>query len=397
MKKIQYLYSLLSMCLIALCFQSCDKGVLDIDKVQEHLDVQASSSEIVLDGENLKDDIITFNWEEARAMSDDYIVSYTTKLDVVGNNFGSSTTILSYEDDGVFSRSFTSEQIQNWANEKWKLPVNQPFTLQFRVVAQWEGGPTFEAPEVRTITVQVQPIKTVVFEANNVFLGGSAVPGMTRVEINKTLENESQYAYFLDLEAGDLEIPVEFNGATNYICPTSLDGSLEDSVAVAVNMLENPIPWKIEKAGKYRIVVNMQKATVTIYSPDKALNPAVVQWTLDGIMQTTTVNDIWEYGEPTGWAWREGNWKQSAADPQLFVYTGPALNGRTKFGVYPINQSYVYTGNNTASNTSVSHGTTYDLIGGYAANERNAYFSLPSGTNFIVLDIRNKTMLANKK
>ena len=36
-------------------------------------------------------------------------------------------------------RSYTSEQINNWANERWKVPVNKTFTLAFRVIAEYAG------------------------------------------------------------------------------------------------------------------------------------------------------------------------------------------------------------------------------------------------------------------
>ena len=396
MKKIIYLYRILTFSAIVCGLNACNYEIVDIDKVPETMTLQASSTEIALDVDRLTEDIITFTWEAARSTSEDHVVTYTTKLDVMGNNFGSSTAIMHYEDDGVFSRSFTSEQLQNWANEKWKLPVNTPFTLEFRVTAQWEGGPTFEAPEVKTVTVRVQPIRTIVFDADKVFLDGSAVQE-SKVELGTTVENDNVYAQVLHFEPGELIIPIEYNGETNYISPTDNDGTLKDGETINVVVRENPVSWKIENTGEYRVVIDMQKATVTIYSPAKALQPAVVQWTLDGAMQTTIVNDLWEYGEPTGWNWRGGNWTQSIADPQIFVYSGPAINGRTKFGVHPTNQSYVYTGNNSSANTPVTHGTTYDVFSGYSANERNAYFSLPSGTNYIILDIRNKTMVATRR
>lgn len=397
MKRINNLYKIGLLSFLTLWLHACSYEIQDIDKVEEHLELQASSMDITLDADHLTDDIITFTWKPARPVLNDHIILYTSKLDVVGNNFGSSTAIMNYEDDGIFSRSFTSEQIQNWANQKWKLPVNTPFTLEFRIVAQWEGGATFESPEVRTVRVNVQPIKTIVFDADKVFLDGTAVPGISKLEMGTTVENGDIYAHLLQLEKGELQIPIEFNGETNYISPADGDGTLKDGESIDVVVRENPVSWKIENPGEYRIVVNMQKATATIYSPSKALQPAVVEWMLDGNLQTTVVNDLWEYGEPTGWSWRGGNWTQSTADPQVFVYAGPAINGRTKFGVAPHNQSYVYTGNNTSTDTPVTHGTTYNVFSGYSANERNAYFRLPSGTNFIILDIRNKTMVASQR
>jgi len=404
MKRVKDIYKILPLLFSLLCLYACDDNeIKDIEKVHEFLELTASSADIALDENNLTEDIITFKWTEARQMSDDYVVSYTTKLDLVGNNFGSGTAILTYEDDGVFSRSFTSEQLNNWANEKWKLKVNQPFTLEFRVVAEWTGGPTFEAPEVRTVRVNVTPIKVEVFEADNMFIAGSAVNDTgEKVQMTKTVENESQYAWYGNLEAGELQIPVELNGDTYYIIPTDGEGTLQDGEAESVKMQEAPISWNIPADGEYRIVVNMEKATITIYSPARALQPAVVQWMLDGVMQTTTVEKLWRYGSD-GWAWKEINFVPSLADPQIFTYSGAAINGRTKFGVHPVNVSYVYTGNSAGQDTPVTHGNSYDLVGGYGGggssptNERNSYFSIPSGTNFIILDIRNSKAFFDKR
>lgn len=391
MKKIKYLYKTLLILFAMLCLNACEYEIQDIDKVQEFLEVKASSTDITLDENTLTDDVLTFTWTPARQMSDDYVISYTTKLDIVGNNFGGSTTIMTYEDDGTFSKSFTYEQINNWANEKWKIKVNQPFTLEFRVVAQWEGGPTFEAPEVRTIRVNVEPIKVIIFDADKMFISGSAATG-EKIEMTKTLENQSQYAWVGNLIPGELQIPVELDGSTYYIVPKEGDGTLHDGEVETVKMEETPVSWNIETAGEYRVVVNMAKSVITIYSPAKALKPAVVTWPLDGVTQTTTVTKLWRYGSD-GWAWKEINFVPSLADPQIFVYSGTAISGRTKFGVAAVNVAYVYTGNKSGADTTVTLGSSYDLYSGYGGsgtdNPRNSYFSIPSGTNYIILDTRN--------
>ncbi|SBW01680.1 conserved exported hypothetical protein [uncultured Dysgonomonas sp.] len=401
MKRVKFLYKTLPLLFTVFCLNACDDNeIQDIPKVQEKLELTASSIDITLDENNLTDDIITFDWTEARAVpGDDYVVSYTTKLDLVGNNFGTSTAILTYEDDGVFSKSFTSEQLNNWAKEKWKTRVNQPFTLEFRVVAQWEGGSEFEAPEVRTIRVNVQPIKVEVFAADKMFVAGSATQSGDPIQMTKTLENESQYAWLGNLVAGDLQIPVELEGYTYYIVPKTGDGTVQDGVGETVKMQEAPVSWHIETPGEYRVVVNMKNSTITIYSPEKALKPAVVTWPLDGVTQTTTVTKLWRYGSD-GWAWKEINFVPSVADPQILVYSGAAISGRTKFGVAAVNVSYVYTGNKTGVDTSVAAATTYDLVSGYGGsgsdNPRNSYFSIPSGINFIVVDIRNMKIFFDK-
>ncbi len=274
MKKV--IYKALSLLFVGFCLTACDNDIKDIDKVEEKLTLTASAESIALDAANMQKEIITFTWTEARDVPGDHLVSYTTKLDIVGNNFGSSTAILTYEDDGVFSRSFTSEQLNNWANDKWKLKVNKTFTLEFRVIAQWEGGATFEAPEVRTVTVDVQPIKVEVFGADNMYIDGSAVSDKT--EMVQTVENESQYAWLGDLSAGDLQIPVELEGETYYIVPEDGNGTVKAGEPRQVKMQETPISWNIPADGEYRIVVNMDQTTITTYTPDKPLAPAIVEW-----------------------------------------------------------------------------------------------------------------------
>jgi len=407
MKRNKYLYKIMPLVLLIIGLVACKKGINDIGKVQEQLAIMPSAESIVLDENNLSKNIITFNWKPARPQSDDHLVSYTTKLDVVGNNFGSSTAIMNYEDEGTFSRSFTSEQLQNWASQKWGIPNNKAFTLEFRVVAQWEGGATFEAPEVRTVQIKVTPIKAVVFDADKIFLSGSAVPGINKVEMTKTFENLNQYAYLLNLQPGDLQIPVDYKGATNYIASADANTALQDGSAVAIKTRETAFSWKIETAGLYRVVVNMQKATATIYSPLQALTPKVVNWTGDGsVAQTTTITDLWMHGAINSFGTPlKMECRVSLADPQILVYTGARV-GKTKFIVYGgtdnnKNLAYAFSAplsaTNTAQDLTLVQGTVATLSGGSTSAQRNSYYTIPSGTNVLVLDLRNMTILAEKR
>lgn len=407
MKSIKYLYKIVPLLLTVLCLNACSYEVMDIDKVEEHLELEASAADIILDGDHITDDIITFNWSKARELSNDYIVSYTTKLDVVGNNFGSSTVILNYEDSGVYSKSFTSEQLQNWANQKWGLVANKPFTVEFRVIAEFEGGETFEVAEVRTITVNVQPIKTVVFDADNVYLDGTAVPGLSSVEMSKTIENENQYAYVLNLQAGELQIPVEFNGETNYIRPADGKATLQDGEAVEIIMRDTPFSWNIVTPGEYRIVVNMKKATVAIYSPATALMPKSVVWNNGaGVVTTTEVADLWMHGAINSFGTPiKMNCTVSLADPQILIYTGGKI-GKTKFIVYggtdnDKNLAYAFSCPLTTAGVkqelSLTLGKEDPLSGGFSSAQRNSYYTIPSGANFVVLDLRNMTIIAEKR
>lgn len=407
MKTSDYLYKTLLSLSLVLGLSACKKGINDIDKVEEKMELKVSSANVTLDENNLSKDIVTFSWSPARPQSDDHMVTYTTRLDVVGNNFGTATTIMTYEDDGVYSKSFSSEQLQNWANEKWGIPANKSFTLEFRVVAEWEGGGSFEAPEVRTTRVVVTPIKTVVFDADKVFLGGSAITGINKIEMPKTLENLNQYAFVLNLQPGNLEIPIEFQGATNYVVPTNANNVVQDGEAVPIRLRENPFSFKIETAGEYRVVVNMQKATATIYSPATALTPRVVSWNGDGgVAQNTTVTELYMHGAINNWGTPiKMDMKVSLADPQILVYTGGRV-GKAKFIVYGgsdnnKNLSYAFVGPLTAAglrqDQNLVLGTAMTLAGGSSGEHRNSYLTIPATTNVLIFDLRNNTILAQKR
>ena len=355
---------------------------------------------------------MTFNWTEARQMPDDYIVSYTTKLDIVGNNFGSSTAIVTSEEDGIFSRSFTSEQLNNWANEKWKLPVNKKFTLEFRIIVEWTGGPTFEVPDVSTVEVEVTPIKVEVFDADKMSLAGSAMNEET--EISKTIENANQYAWLGDFTRGELQIPVQLDGLTYYITPEDGDGTLKDGQPVNVKMQETPISWEIKEPGRYRVVIDMKEKQATIYSPATDMKSLSVTFRPNGAdtnpETTMEVTELWAYGGGTGWGVKKLGCTPSLADPQILVYNGTAIAGDMKFCIaqnfsvdgvdYNQNNVYCFTcplkADGKRQNLSLELNKEAELHGASDGETRNSYYKVPSGTNQIIFDLRHMTIKALK-
>jgi len=413
MKEVKFIYKILPLLFVGILFNACDNDIEDIPKVQEKLELIADSYDIKIDLDNPRETLLTFDWTEARETGEDNLVFYTTKFDVVGNNFGTSTAIINSEDEGVFDRSFTSEQIYYWMTERWKLPLTKPFQLEFRVVVQWEGSSKFEAPEVRTVTINVEAVKEEVPVPEKVTLSGSSLNNAT-IEIEKTIENESKYAALVNLKAGELVIPlvVSTGDKQYYLNPKDGEGTLQDGMPEAVEQQDRRVAWNIPTAGEYRVVVDFENSEVTIYSPEKALEPAVVTWMKGEEEVNTTVTTLWLYGGGTSWQWwpsadKPGTVSVSLADPQILIYQGSALSSGdgVKFAVYGDsdfrNNSYVFTNPLTAGgeqqNLTLELNKLGDLHGGYDRPTRNSYYKLPAGTNFIVFDLRNKTIIAKKQ
>ncbi|NDW10729.1 SusE domain-containing protein [Dysgonomonas sp. 520] len=413
MKRVKFIYKILPLLFVGILLSACDNEIKDIPKVQEKLELKADSYDIVIDLDNPREYILNFEWTAAREAAGDNMVFYTSKLDVVGNNYGTSTAIINAEEDGIFSRSFTSEQLYSWIVDRWKLPLTKPFQLEFRVVAQWEGGSTFEAPEVRNITINVAALKEEVPVPEKVTLSGSALDNAT-IEIEKTLENESKYAVLVNLKPGELVIPLVVSEGDKqyYLNPKDGEGTLQDGKAESVEQQDKRVAWNIETAGEYRVIVDFENSEVTIHSPATALEPAVVTWMKGEEEVQTTVTNLWLFGGGTGWGWwpsaeKPGTISVSLADPQILIYQGTGLSSGdgVKFVVYGDpdfrNVAYAYTNPLTEDgkrqNLSLALDKLGDLHGGYDGETRNSYYKLPAGANFIVFDLRNKTILAKKQ
>ena len=89
----------------------------------------------------------------------------------------------------------------------------------------------------------------------------------------------------------------------------------------------------------------------------------------------------------------------------VLLYTG-GRTGKTKFIVYGENDNnknlaYAFScplsSSGTKQELSLTLGKTADLSGGISSAQRDSYYTIPTGTNFLVLDLRNMTIRAEKK
>lgn len=416
------IFKALPLAVAAIFAASCtwDPNKHDIPAVQEAMVLTASADSVVILEGTMKNEKITFSWTEARQMPDDYYLTYTAKLDVVGNNFGSKTAIVKEYEVGETEVTYSLEQINNWANERWEIPVNQDFYLEFRVIAEWTGGSTFEMPEVKTVRVHVTPIKVIVFNADEVFVAGSVVAVDENLE--KCPENAKIFAWSGELSAGQMEIPVKYQGQTFYLAPADDVKSFRDSTTFSIKMIEEPFTWNIPAKDKYRVVVNMQSATAAMYSSAHDLKPFMTgDWyhsgkEANGIVESMAVTNLYLRGESADWSSQGKDLKLmvSPADPQILVYSGAKLKaGRTDFAVTNafestkedgtkntgnINNAFVFAPLKDISEISGSdwnlgglkENTPFPMQCGSGA-ERGGYFKIPAGITFMVFNLRDMT------
>ena len=295
-----------------------------------------------------------------------------------------------------------------------------------------------------TVNMSKQTVKIVeagaVVEAEQMFLAGTAV-GEEQIEIAQTLENDQLYAWRGELKAGSLYIPLTFEGEQSMAIVPEVadnhdieDGQLATFGQALISKVDRQY-WTIPADGTYRIVLNKEEKTIAIYSAATDLKPLTVPFnnTILGINPwRQEVNVLHMYGGFNGFAYDAGTDEetgkplmycqvkydliQSLANPKVFVYKGDVLPrtkstdnyGKTNAGwVNFCTLRYANNGwfvGSTADAERDKHNGYKEVEAGKIegavvgqSHNRYAYFLIPEGCNYVVVDIENNTVLFDIK
>lgn len=391
--------SLLCFLTLTFFFTACDRNG-NIDVPQDKLLKVTTSSDYIELNENLIDEVaLTLTWTAAREHGEDYTISYLTKLDLSENDF--SDPIRTELEEEIFSVSYTHGELQRLLTSKWYQGVNKEVSMTFRVIGIVDG-PKYVLPEVDDITVRIKTYGPQVIEASGISMNGTSVPGGAR--LSRALENEYVFAYYGQLDAGTINFPINVDGAT-VISPASENTTLPITDAtpmeVRVKEAEKANYWEIPSAGKYRIVVDLEQKTVSIYSETNDIPVMKVIHTSNDT-EAKAITAMYAYGEPTGWGWSDENALiQSIANPNVWIFNAKALSGRTKFGVTKANTSFTFscepTNAETGKDSDIELNKPMKITGGANKGQRDSYFKISSGVNFIVLDLDRMTVTFSVK
>lgn len=393
MKNRHILFAVAGLLSLAACdkggFQGPDRSMYD---VVETMTLEASAQDVVLDAEEVDKVALTFTWTPAREMPDDYLVTYVTFLDVEGNDF--SNAVRQVVDDGVFTKEYTTQELQNLLVEKWNKNYSRAVNMQFKVIAKWEGGEKYVMPEVRTIDFSVRPFRPLTFDADRIFLSGDAMTGTTRKPMGKTPESDYIYAEEVYLRAGEMTIPIEYQGMTSYICPA--DGSVEvpdndqvdskpagtqyNAVVKELKAGATLPAWKIPVEGYWRVIIDIENKTVKFFSPKNRLEPLTVEFAYEGrnpaswILTKTLLAGNYYINSMTGW----DSWKGKAfpfvvskVDPMILIWSGASFNMTdalcVKVAQGPAEVDNIKAGEGTGGEDPVKNGAGMKFISKVAA------------------------------
>lgn len=281
-----------------------------------------------------------------------------------------------------------------------------------------------------------------VLEIGNLYLAGSAVSSEEDVEVTQTLENESLYAFYGELQAGSLYLPIQYGDSRQYAIAPYLEGeqAIDDGVEMDLKQVNTEVAaggryWTIPEAGTYRIVVDAENKKITIYSADTDKTSKVVgPWNANATFGDSA-HEEYTSSFKTLWMWGTFNGKglnskyvltQSLANPHLYVYKGSNLPRQTTTDYFSKetvqasvmffvgvtledgtekshNNAYAFGSTAAASRTNqtcgyvtATLGESLTLVEGQGDN-RYAYFIIPQTTNYVEVDVENLTVVFDHK
>ena len=312
--KINFLQSLLGLTVLVLTFfTSCDTAIPDDIVKVGPLVVSATKTDVVLKQKNSLTTIaLNFSWTTGTNNGTGASISYRLELDKKGNNFAKAIGF--NMDKGTYSKSFSTEELNDSLLSHWNFTPGSVAELEARVVSTIYSSPqTSETSPI--ITILATPYQPV---SKTLYLYGSASPKGT--DLNNAIRLSPQtdptiFVYQGMLNAGTLK----FITTLGVEMPSYNMGSDTTKIVSRTAVSQPNDLFTIKLSGVYRIEISLLDLTASI---TKINYPAYGDVYLVGT-SAPNGNDFTKATKLT----------QSADNPFVFTYQGVLKTGGFKFSV----------------------------------------------------------------
>ncbi len=244
------IYQLL-VCCIALSLWGCDTND-DEAPVRDQLTLSPSTERIVLDQNKPNEEVLTFTWTEATNIGPGYHFQYIFRMDIAGNDFETVVEPIIAQ-DGVFSISFTNEELYTYVVEKLGGVAGQETAIEGRICAK-VLGPKFVYPE---IAIQQVIIQTYVPKSMPLYMIGTATDAgmdISKAILLTEVSNGRVYTWKGALKQGEYK----FIYSQESMLP-SLNRGDADTVLVKRETEADPDNYfKIKTDGTYSIQLSLK-------------------------------------------------------------------------------------------------------------------------------------------
>ena len=252
---------IISLAVAAAVLMGCQRHQLDNEKSNSNLEMQISASvpSVVLDESRPDDVAVTVTWTPAHNYGDDFLMTYEYAVDVTTSK---AAALKEYEDDGIFTRSYTHKDLQDMITGHFEVGTRKRCLLRFSVSATY-SGPRVVIPDQSSVIIEVKTYGAYQFAADKVFISGTAI-GANPVELAP--KTSGVYVYQAPLSAGKFNFPIEFEGDNNLIVPATISDTAVSGEAqpAAVTGSDATASWIVDEADNYRVTLNFNNQTVTV-------------------------------------------------------------------------------------------------------------------------------------
>lgn len=263
--------------LIGSCNDDPDYYTLDVPSDQMH--VTASKDNIVLERADETKEAINFSWNKATDRGADtkivyYFRLYHSEMKAPNGNLLESELIKI--DEGVQSISWTVRELNNLL-ASWDVPAGDQVTVVAEVLATVENSTEYMKPEISETKFNVVGYEI----ANKLYLTIQAGAQKRSLEMNTINESTFKWTGSLDVSEFWFVRNIE-KGAPAYMKGTSSNSLLYSATGEGEH-------FKINNAGIYEILVDLNNMEITITIPNNALYLVINK---GGVETVTTLTEI---------------------------------------------------------------------------------------------------------
>lgn len=241
--------------LLTLIFAGCKQDD-DIEiPVRNNLKLTVSAPSVILDQEKLDEPALTFTWNEATKMGDDYAFTYLFQIDIANNNFETATAPVALDANGTIS--FTTSELYDLIVEKWKRTAGETVEIEARVAAK-VTGPKFQYPEIASLIAEVKtfvPVSQPLYLVGTATAGGMEPADATRMN---ELSNGKIYNWKGALKVGSFK----FIRSVESMLPSYNRGQDDQTIVERTQESEPDDYFEVTQAGTYYIYLSKKDMSV---------------------------------------------------------------------------------------------------------------------------------------
>ncbi|MDR1718648.1 MAG: SusF/SusE family outer membrane protein [Dysgonamonadaceae bacterium] len=289
-----------------ICFSTaCNNDEIEYNKGEEALAFSVDNTNITLDAHFPNQDALTFQWTSGTNGGTNSAISYMLQIDRQGNGFNNGVSL----DLGrrVYSHKYTHSQLNNLLLDEFGVTPGSSINLETRIIAFVANeNASDQASEALTITARsYKPVSSTLYLIGDATPGGWSLDNAT--QLNPVSNSPGSFVISVDLRPGNFKFVTTRN---DFLPSYNRDATAAEPKLIYRDGDNQPDEqFGIEKAGRYRIAVNLLDLTINI-EEQTVVGPKY--------------SKMYLVGDFTGWGFWE--MRQDAFNPFIFRY-GAVLNG----------------------------------------------------------------------